>query len=123
MPDEREHVALRDLVDSVFPVGPRARGAICDSYIGNLDIARYPFESITVPALVIAAEDDTLAPYEDSRAMAERIRGARFVSVQRGGHALTQLDPRARLALTEFLADAKANSPIESSAVPQAAPP
>jgi pimeloyl-ACP methyl ester carboxylesterase len=117
VPDEREHAALREIIDSLFPVGPRARGTIYDSYIGNLDIARCPFESITVSALVIAAEDDTLAPYEDSRAMAERIPGARFVSVHRGGHALTQLDPRARRAVAEFLAAAARTAPLKSSAL------
>jgi pimeloyl-ACP methyl ester carboxylesterase len=103
VPDAREGAALRETVDSLFPVGPRARGTIYDGYIGNLDIATYPFESITVPTLVVAAEDDTLAPYADSRAMAERIPGARFVSVRRGGHALTQLDAGARRAVAEFI--------------------
>jgi pimeloyl-ACP methyl ester carboxylesterase len=68
--DERERAALHEIVDSLFPVAPRTRGTIYDGYIGNLDIATYPFESVTVPTLVVAAEDDTLAPYEDSRAMA-----------------------------------------------------
>jgi pimeloyl-ACP methyl ester carboxylesterase len=122
LPSQREHAALRRLTDSLFPVGARAPGAIYDSYIGNLDIASYPFESITLPTLVIAAEDDTLAPYEDSRAMAERISGAKFVSVHRGGHALTQLDPSARWAVAEFLAAAKPESPVESSALAQGAP-
>jgi hypothetical protein len=41
----------------------RVRAArIYDGYIGNVDIAAYPFESLTVPTLVVAAEDDTLAP-------------------------------------------------------------
>jgi pimeloyl-ACP methyl ester carboxylesterase len=103
VPDEREHAALREIIDGLFPVGPRARGTIYDGYIGNLDIATYPFKSLTVPTLVVAAEDDTLAPYRDSRAMAERIPGARFVSVRRGGHALTQLDAGARRAVADFI--------------------
>jgi pimeloyl-ACP methyl ester carboxylesterase len=107
VPDECEHAALREIVDGLFPVRPRARGTIYDSYIGNLDIATYPFESLTVPTLVVAAEDDTLAPYKDSRAMAERIPGARFVSVRRGGHALTQLDAGARRAVAEFIGGAE----------------
>ena len=93
VPDEREHAVLREIIDSLFPVGPRAPGTIYDSYIGNLDIATIRSSRSRCPTLVIAAEDDTLAPYEDSRAMAERIPGARFVSVPRGGHSLTQLDP------------------------------
>jgi pimeloyl-ACP methyl ester carboxylesterase len=106
VPDEREHAALREIVDGLFPVGPRARGNIYDGYIGNLDIAAYPFESLTVPTLVVAAEDDTLAPYKDSRTMAERISGARFVTVRRGGHTLTQLDAGARRAVAQFLGPA-----------------
>jgi pimeloyl-ACP methyl ester carboxylesterase len=102
-PDERERAALREIVDSLFPVAPRAPGTIYDGYVGNLDIASYPFEAITVPTLVIAAEDDTLAPFADSRAMAGRIPGAEFVRVGRGGHALTQLDTGARRAVEQFL--------------------
>jgi pimeloyl-ACP methyl ester carboxylesterase len=103
MPDERERAALREIVDGLFPVGPRARGTIYDGYIGNADIAAYPLESLTVPTLVVAAEDDTLAPYKDSRAMAERIPRARLVTVRRGGHALTQLDAGARRAVADFI--------------------
>jgi pimeloyl-ACP methyl ester carboxylesterase len=106
VPDAREHAALREIVDGLFPVGPRARGTIYDGYIGNVGIASYAFESITVPTLVVAAEDDTLAPYKDSRAMAERIPGARYVTVHRGGHTLTQLDAGARRAVAEFISAA-----------------
>jgi hypothetical protein len=35
--------------------------------------------------------------------MAERIPGARFVTVRRGGHALTQLDAGACRAVAEFI--------------------
>jgi pimeloyl-ACP methyl ester carboxylesterase len=119
VPDEREHAALREIVDSLFPVGPRVRGTIYDGYVGNADIAGYPFESITAPTLVIAAEDDTLAPYTDSRAMAERIPDARFVSVHRGGHTLTQLDPGARRAVADFLAAAEPRATHEIPALAQ----
>ena len=121
VPDEREHATLREIIDSLFPVAPRAPGTIYDSYIGNPDIASYPLKSITVPTLVIAAEDDTLAPCEDSLAMAEQIPGARFVSVPRGGHALTQLNPGARRAVAEFLSPATEDAPVQSSAAAQGA--
>ena len=62
VPDERERAALREIVAGLFPVGPRARETIYYGYIGNVGIASFPFESITVPTLVVAAEDDTLAP-------------------------------------------------------------
>jgi pimeloyl-ACP methyl ester carboxylesterase len=108
VPDEREHAALRESVDSFFPVGPRAPGTIYDGYVGNVDIATYPFEEITVPTLVIHAQDDALSPYRDSRAMAARIPGALFITVPRGGHTLTHLDPTARRAVEQFLAAAYA---------------
>jgi pimeloyl-ACP methyl ester carboxylesterase len=117
VPDDRERAALREIIDSLFPVGPRSRGTIYDGYVGNLDIAGYPFESVTVPTLVVGAEDDTLAPYRDSRAMAERIPGARFVSVTRGGHALTQLDEVASRAVAEFI-DAAGQRAAQEPAVP-----
>jgi pimeloyl-ACP methyl ester carboxylesterase len=102
-PDEREHAALREIVDSLFPVGPRAPGTIYDGYIGNVDIATCPFEEIAVPTLVVHAEDDAVSPYRDSRAMAKRIPGVCFVTVPRGGHTLTHLSPRARCAVEQFL--------------------
>jgi pimeloyl-ACP methyl ester carboxylesterase len=101
--EDRERAALQEIMEGLFPVGPRAPGTIFDSYVGNLEIAFCRFESITVPTLVIHAQDDTLSPYPDSYAMAQRIPGAQFVTVQRGGHALTHLDTGARRALERFL--------------------
>jgi pimeloyl-ACP methyl ester carboxylesterase len=115
--DEREHAALQEIVDSLLPVGPRAPGTIYDAYIGNLDIASCRFEAMTVPTLVVHAEDDTLLPYQDSRAMAERIPGARFVAVRRGGHALTHLDAGARQAVEQFLTAAGAGATNRDPAV------
>jgi hypothetical protein len=44
--------------------------------------------------------------------MAERIPGARFVAVARGGHTLTHLDPTVRRAVEQFLDAAYASAPI-----------
>jgi len=59
VPDDRERAALRELIDSLFPVGPRAAATIYDSYIGNLDIATYAFESITVLSMNGALDRST----------------------------------------------------------------
>jgi pimeloyl-ACP methyl ester carboxylesterase len=117
VPDERQRAALEEVVDSLFPVGARAPGTIYDGYIGNGDIATYPFGEITVPTLIVHAEDDTLSPYRDSRAMADRIPGAQFVTVHRGGHTLTQLDSRARRAVERFLATA--GEPVQEPVLAQ----
>ena len=116
VPDEREQAALREIVDRLFPIGPRAPGTIYDGYVGNLDVATYAFEEITVPTLVVHARDDALSPYEDSRAMAGRIPGAQFVTVARGGHTLTHLSPTARRAVEQFLGAAYGPAPIPAVA-------
>jgi len=90
-------------MDSFFPVGPRRRGIIFDAYDSNPDIARYPFEELAVPTLVVHARDDPLASYDDTRAMAERIPGARFVTVPRGGHVFMHRDENARVEVQRFL--------------------
>jgi pimeloyl-ACP methyl ester carboxylesterase len=104
-PDEQEQGALNLVIDSLFPIRPRAPGTIYDTYTGNPDIGGCPLERISTPTLVIAAEDDTLAPYADTKAMARRIRGARLVTVPRGGHPLTHLDPLSNAAIAEFLSE------------------
>jgi pimeloyl-ACP methyl ester carboxylesterase len=100
---DAEGEALREIVDSLFPVGPRAAGTIYDGFVGNLDIANCAFEELSMPAMVVHAEDDSLSPYPDARVMAERIPGVQLVTVPRGGHTLTHLDPAARAAVADFL--------------------
>jgi pimeloyl-ACP methyl ester carboxylesterase len=110
-PTPREKAELVAIIDSLFPVGPRATGTIYDAYLGNPSVARCAVERIAVPTLVVAAEDDTLAPYPDTRAMAERIPGARLVTVRRGGHVLTHLDAAAMGAVEQFLAGSPEPAP------------
>jgi pimeloyl-ACP methyl ester carboxylesterase len=89
----------------------RGRIELAAAGVGLLAAARHRRE-ITVPTLVVHAEDDALSPYRDSRAMAERIPGARIVTVPRGGHTLTHLDPTARRAVEQFIDTAYAPAPI-----------
>jgi pimeloyl-ACP methyl ester carboxylesterase len=61
-------------------------------------------EKISVPALVLGGSEDEISPAEGMRAMAQRIRGARYVEVPGAGH-LTPLE-RPELvneALEDFL--------------------
>jgi pimeloyl-ACP methyl ester carboxylesterase len=50
---------------------------------------------IRVPALVIAGEEDTIAPLREMEQMAEAIPGARFVSIPRTGHLSNMEEPEA----------------------------
>ena len=75
-------------------------------YVSNPDInAGYPLEEITVPVLIINAIDDPLALYDNARSMAERIPGAKLVTVESGGHMLLGHEDRIRSEIGEFLTE------------------
>lgn len=59
---------------------------------------------ITVPALVIHGEQDALMPIDGAKAMAEKIPGARFVSIPDGGHmAPIENSSATNSAIQDFL--------------------
>jgi pimeloyl-ACP methyl ester carboxylesterase len=77
-------VAVR--TDSSSPSNPGAT-AVFDGFVSNLAADRFPLEEIAVPTLVINARDDTsFAPYRFAVRAAERIPGAKLVSIESGGH-------------------------------------
>jgi pimeloyl-ACP methyl ester carboxylesterase len=60
--------------------------------------------AVACPALVVAAELDGFIPLARTRALAEGIRGARFVLVEGAGHAVVVEQPRRLAGLClEFL--------------------
>jgi len=95
---------IAETMETILPVNPRADGALFDMYVSNPDInAGYPLEEITVPVLIINAIDDPLALYDNAWAMAERIPGARLITVESGGHMLLGHEERVRSEIGEFL--------------------
>jgi pimeloyl-ACP methyl ester carboxylesterase len=91
-------------METILPVSPRADGALFDMYVSNPDInTGYPLEEIAVPVLIINAIDDPLALYDNARAMAERIPGAKLVTVESGGHMLLGHGDEIQAAVAEFL--------------------
>ena len=61
-------------------------------------------ESIKVPVLWIHGEEDNLMPLEGARASAEKVPGARFVSIPGGGHVSPIENPEAvNAAIADFL--------------------
>ena len=61
-------------------------------------------DDIQVPTLVIGAEDDLLTPLESQLLLAERIRGARLVLLQRAAHTASLTDQQQiQHLLLEFL--------------------
>ncbi len=95
---------IAETMETILPVNPRADGALFDMYVSNPDInTGYPLEEIAVPVLIINAIDDPLALYDNARAMAERIPGAKLVTVESGGHMLLGHEERVRAEIGEFL--------------------
>lgn len=59
-----------------------------------------------VPTLVLSARDDPLAPYWFAVAAAPRIPGARFVTIERGGHPFLGHGAEVRKEIDAFIASA-----------------
>ena len=100
----QDEADIAKTMGTILPVSPRARGALFDMYVSNPDInSGYPLEGITVPVLIIHAEDDPLASYDNARAMAERIPSARLFTVESGGHMLLGHAETIRSKIEAFL--------------------
>ena len=96
---------VNEFVDSLFPLNPE--GYNFDLFVSNADVANYNLETIRVPTLVAHTKDDQLASHEASRRAAERIPGARFVSLESGGHLMLRQQKRDRDVLADFLAETR----------------
>jgi pimeloyl-ACP methyl ester carboxylesterase len=67
-------------------------------------VTDYHLEDIRVPTLIVHTKDDQLASHEASRRAAQRIPGARFVSLDSGGHLMLGQQKRSRDELARFFA-------------------
>lgn len=95
---------MEEVIHTVLPVKPRAEGALFDMYVSNPAINEgYRFEDISVPTLIIHAQDDPLASFQNAYRMADRIPGAEFLSIPDGGHPLLGHEEVIRSTITNFL--------------------
>jgi pimeloyl-ACP methyl ester carboxylesterase len=112
-PQEQETVTAG--LNLLFPLKPRREGAVFDGFVSNLAADRFPLEQLTVPTLVISAEDDTLAPYRFAAQAAGRIPGAKLVTIQGGGHWFLGHDAEVRQAIGEFIHKMMGGQPARAS--------
>jgi pimeloyl-ACP methyl ester carboxylesterase len=91
--------------ESIFPIAPRAAGGRFDAFVSNPDVNDYPLEAITVPTLLVHAQDDPLTSYDAAQKAANRIPGARLVAVPSGGHLLLGQDDVVAAAISAFMAE------------------
>lgn len=95
---------VSELIDSLFPVRPRADGIAFDAFVSNPDVNGCPLEQITVPVLLIHAQDDPLASYDAAEEAARRIPRATLLSLETGGHLTLGQTERVRDGIESFLA-------------------
>ena len=94
---------VSEFIDSLFPVS--AAGVDFDAFVSNAAVNDYNLERISVPTLIVHTKDDQLASHEASRKAAQRIPGARFVSLESGGHLMIGQSKIVRDALDRFFAE------------------
>jgi pimeloyl-ACP methyl ester carboxylesterase len=96
---------VNEFIDSLFPMSPE--GYNFDLFVSNADVTNYNLEAISVPTLIAHTKDDQLASHEASQRAAERIPGARFVSLGSGGHLMLGQTKIIRDELADFFAERK----------------
>lgn len=100
---EADERSVADFLDTIFPLTPRVPGVLFDAFVSNAAVHHCDLESIRVPTLLVHTRDDNLASHDASEAAAARITGARFLSLESGGHLLLGQDRAVRDALEQFL--------------------
>jgi pimeloyl-ACP methyl ester carboxylesterase len=88
------------------PIDPTALGHRMKAAYAHDTYDRLP--QITCPTLVITGKDDVLISWENSRILAERIPGAKFVLLEPAGHLFWGEQPERSLqAISSFLLEQK----------------
>ena len=87
-------------LQSMHPISLRKAGIYNDR---EYSVHDYPLECITVPTLVIHAEDDCLVSFTQGQYTAQNIPGARLIKLQSGGHLLMGQHEKVRSEVEEFL--------------------
>jgi pimeloyl-ACP methyl ester carboxylesterase len=94
---------VTEFIDSLFPVSPE--GVDFDAFVSNAAVNDYDLERISVPTLILHTKDDQLASHDASQRAARRIPGARFLSLESGGHLMIGQTKIVRDELARFFAE------------------
>lgn len=94
---------MDEMVESIFPIGPRAAGAVFDAYVSNPAVNDVPIEKIIVPTIIVHAKDDPMCAFAAAEQATHRIPGASLVAQQSGGHLGLGQNDFTRAALQDFL--------------------
>jgi pimeloyl-ACP methyl ester carboxylesterase len=99
-PDARAN--LDRATSGILPVSRRRKGILYDSR-NQMTIEPYPIDRISVPTLLVSAEDDLFGTLANARAAAAGIPGARLVAYASGGHLLLGRDDELWPLVADFI--------------------
>ncbi|CAI7979736.1 Alpha/beta hydrolase [Frankia sp. Hr75.2] len=98
---------LAEIMTTLLPVHPRHAGMIFDNVVTAPEMLadQLPWEEISVPTLVVTAEDSPLPRPAAARAVVDRLPRGNLLVLPRGGHLLLGNIGPLRAALAAFLTD------------------
>jgi 2-hydroxy-6-oxonona-2,4-dienedioate hydrolase len=101
-----EQARVNAMLDAILPVSARAAGLRADTAAGKsmnpVDLSR-----VTAPTLIVSARDDGYGTYASAAYMAERIKGARFLGFETGGHAWVGHNDEVMAAISDLVQSAQ----------------
>jgi pimeloyl-ACP methyl ester carboxylesterase len=100
-PDEVER--LTEGMRMILPVRQRFRGMMNDAHSQSGTEPRYPIERVSMPTLLLSAEDDLYRTLAVARHAARAIPRARLIEFSTGGHFLLGHDAEVWPAVARFL--------------------
>jgi 2-hydroxy-6-oxonona-2,4-dienedioate hydrolase len=106
-PEDRKQ--LNETIAMLLPVTSRRQGILYDARVQG-STPRFELERITVPTLLVSAEDDLYKTLPTARTAAAAIPGARLIEYQTGGHLLLGRDKELWPEVANFM---RAALPIE----------
>lgn len=96
--EDRAHVD--EVIRSILPLSSRTRGIAVDS---SLELSPWPLQRITIPTLIVSAEDDLFHTLTGARFTASQIPRAELRVLKNGGHLMLGRSQSVRQWVTEFL--------------------
>jgi 2-hydroxy-6-oxonona-2,4-dienedioate hydrolase len=100
---QQEQRRVERVLDEILPVSLRSRGMLNDAKLAGRP-ARVDFTKITVPTLVISAEDDRFGTASTARDIAAAVPRARLIIYPSGGHVWVGHDEDVWTQVARFLA-------------------
>jgi len=96
-----------DTIGLIMPLSERHDGIVLDAKIANTDMdnhyEEYDMSNLSVPVLIVHAEDDKIADYKKAALWAEKIPTCTFVSCKTGGHLMTGNSSQINEAFNSFI--------------------